>query len=259
VSKAFLAISLLTTAGIAASCGTVDPGFSPPVLRGQYEMVAASTVSPGSLVLVEVNFTQTGASVVANKSNVVLIQADQPPSLPMVLSRFGGVCDNEIPGNDFLQGAFSSATQLSLGVTEAGALGNGILTGNATVSADGSQITNGTYASPAQCGYVADNGNLTGVKIKSFSGRYAGRISNPSGTDLVIVTMNQTGFNLTVSGTDNGTAFTLTGTVVGATFDVAGSIAGRSVRYVGLYNHVTDEFRVFDPSLAFLGVLQGGT
>ncbi|HXM98488.1 MAG TPA: hypothetical protein VN982_08450 [Candidatus Dormibacteraeota bacterium] len=251
---------LLITVFINISCGTVGPGFTPPVVQGQYEIIAASNASPGEITLIEVNFTQISEVVSAAKNSVVVIQATQS-NLPLTLNRFGGVCDNEVSGNDSLQGAFTSATTLSFTLTENGLSGTGTLTGTGTVSADGKQLTNGRHTSPAQCSFPPDNGKLTGSSIKPFSGRYAGRITNASGTqDLVIAMMNQTGFNLTLSGTNNGRAFTLTGTVVGASFDVSGSIAGTSVRYFGLYSPVTDEFRVFDPSaLTFLGHLQGGS
>ena len=254
-----LFLSLLIIGFIDASCGTVDPAFTPPVVQGQYEFIAASDTTPGEITLIEVNFTPTGKTVSAAKSSVVVIQATRS-NLPLVLNRFGGVCDNEAPGNDSLQGGFSNATTLSLTLTENGPSGTGTLTGPVTVSADGKQLTNGTYTSPAQCSFLPDNGKLTGTSIKPFSGRYAGTISNPSGKNFLAVMMNQTAFNVTLSGTDQGTAYTLTGTVVGASFDVTGSISGTSVHYVGLYTPVNDEFKVFDPtSLAFLGVLQGGS
>jgi hypothetical protein len=260
MARLLLFLSLLPAVLITISCGTVSPGFIPPVIQGQYEIITASEGTPGAAALLEVNFTQTDEVLSASKDNVVIIQIDQPLDLPIILDSWGGPCDNGKPGNNFLRGAFSNATQASFALTESGGLGTGTSIANVTVSSDGTQITNGTYTSPAQCGFGADNGNLIGTTIKPFSGRYAGRISNTSGTtDLVMVTMNQSGFNLTVSGTDDGTNFSLTGAVVGATFDVSGSIAGRAVRYFGLYNHVTDEFRVFDPALTFIGLLQGGT
>jgi hypothetical protein len=258
--RLFLFISLLSVASMAAACGTAN-GFTPAVVQGQYEIVAASNTTPGAITLIEANFTQTGETLSAAKNSVVVIQATQLSGLPLTIDRFGGVCDAEVSGSDSLQGAFSNATTLGLTLTENGQLGTGILTGTVTVSTDGKQLTNGSYTSPTQCSYLPDNGKLTGTSTKPFSGRYAGRITNASGTqDLVIATMNQTGFNLTIAGTNNGRAFTLAGTVVGASFDVSGSIAGTSVRYFGLYNPVTDEFRVFDPNaLTYLGHLQGGT
>ena len=85
-------------------------------------------------------------------------------------------------------------------------------------------------------------------------------LANSSGTtDAVIVTVSQSGLNLTVSGTDNGTSFSLTGSVVGATFDVSGTISGQTATFVGIYDHVNNTFLVFDSNFNFLGTLKAGT
>jgi hypothetical protein len=258
----FLSISLVTIALTAAACGgfvTPPPKFTPAVVQGQYEIVAASNVTPGGVALIELNFTQTGVQVFAGSSSVLVIQGTQQPSSVFTPNSLGAECDNGIAGNDSVQGTFSSATQLSYTLTETGVLGTGTSSGNVTVSPDGQQITSGTYTVPAQCGFGADNGTLTGAAFKPFSGRYAGTLSTASGTHTEIVIVTQNALNLTVSGTDNGTAFTLTGTVTGATFDVSGSIAGTPVRYIGRYLPVSDTFLVYDGALTRLGNLSGGT
>jgi hypothetical protein len=85
-------------------------------------------------------------------------------------------------------------------------------------------------------------------------------LANSGGTtDAVIVTVSQSGLNLSVSGTDNGTQFTLSGSVIGATFNVSGTIAGQSVQYVGLYDSTANDFLIFDSSFNFLGTLKAGT
>ncbi len=145
-------------------------------------------------------------------------------------------------------------------MTEAGSLGTAVATSNVTFSPDGSQITSGTYNIPAACGFGADSGPVVGTKIKPFAGSYAGMLANSTGsTDAVIVSVSQSGLNLTVTGTDNGTPFTLTGSVVGATFDVTGTIAGQTVQDVGIYDHVNNVFVVFNTQLNLLGTLKAGT
>jgi hypothetical protein len=159
-----------------------------------------------------------------------------------------------------MSASFSSQTQLSFTLTEAGSVGTGKTTGSVTFSSDGSQITTGSYSTPAACGFGADNGTMTGSAIKPFSGSYAGMLANSGGTtDAVIVTVSQSGLNLSVSGTDNGTQFTLSGSVIGATFNVSGTIAGQSVQYVGLYDSTANDFLIFDSSFKFLGTLKAGT
>jgi hypothetical protein len=200
--------------------------------------------------LVETNFTQTGATVVADKPSVILIQG-----APGAFTALGGECDNGSLGDDSVQATISNQTQLSFTLTEAGSLGTGTSTGTAMISSDGTGITSGRYTTPAACGFTADNGSITGTLIKPFSGTYAGMLANGAGTDAVAVTVSQSGYNLTVVGTNNGTSFTLTGTAVGATFHVTGTIAGQSVEDVGIYEPTTNDFRVYDSAFHFLGVL----
>lgn len=234
-------------------------GFAPANVQGQYETVAQSNSSPTSVVLVEADFTQTGTNVFAGKQSVVMIQGTQGSS-GITLTGVGGACDNGVLGNDSLQGTFSSATQLALTLTEAGSLGTATATGNTVVASDGSAITSGTYSIPAACGFQADSGTLTGTKIQPFSGSYAGMLANSSGTtDAVIVTVSQSGLNLSVSGTDNGASFSLTGSVVGATFEVSGTISGQTATFFGIYDHVNNTFLVFDSNFNFLGTLKAGT
>jgi hypothetical protein len=223
---------------------------TPVSIQGQWQVVAHSGVNPASSVLVETNFTQTGATVVADKPSVILIQG-----APGAFTALGGECDNGSLCDDSVQATISNQTQLSFTLTEAGSLGTGTSTGTATISSDGTGITSGTYSTPAACGFTADNGSITGTLIKPFSGTYAGMLANGAGTDAVTVTVSQSGYNLTVVGTNNGTSFTLTGTAVGATFHVTGTIAGQSVEDVGIYEPTTNDFRVYDSTFHFLGVL----
>jgi hypothetical protein len=224
------------------------PAATPVNIQGQWQVIAQST-NGGTGVLIETNLSQNGSSVIAAKSSVVLIQG-----VPGTYAGLGGECDNGALGDDSIQATVSGQT-LSFTLTESGSLGTGTSTGTATVSSAGTQITGGTYSAPAACGFLPDGGTLTGTVIKPFSGTFAGMIANGSTADAVRVTISQTGFNLTATGTDNGTPFTLTGTVVGATFDVTGTIAGRSVEYVGLYETAANDFRVYDTFFNPLGVL----
>lgn len=232
--------------------------FTPANIQGQYEAVASSTAAPGSVALIESNFTQTGTNVFASKQNVVLIIGTQSNGT-ITLTGLGGACDNGVSGNDSLQATFTSSTNLSFTLTEAGSLGTGTTGGTVTFSSDGSQITSGTYNTPAACGFQGDSGTIIGTKIQPFAGAYAGYLSNGVGTDAVIVTVSQSGLNLNVSGTDNGAAFTLTGSVTGATFDVSGTISGQSVQYVGIFDHVNNAFLVYNTSLTYLGKLHTGS
>jgi hypothetical protein len=263
LGAASIALLVLTGCGGGGSGGASIPTggttITPATISGQYEAIATSSSSPNSVALIEANFTETGTNVFSGKQSVVIIQGTQT-SNGITLNGLGGECDNGVLGNDSLQGTFSSATQLPFTLTEAGSLGTLTVTGSATFAADGSQITSGTYSSPAMCGFLSDTGTITGTKIAPFSGAYAGMLANSSGaTDAVIVSVSQSALNLTVSGTDNGTPFTVTGSVVGATFDVSGTISSQPVQYVGIYDHVNNSFLVFDSNFNLLGTLKAGT
>lgn len=245
--------------GGSSSSGQQSGGFTAPTMQGQYQIIATSNSNPGEVLLIESNFTQAGTEVMAGAASVVTIEGTQGSS-GITLSGLGGECDGGAVGDDTIQATFSSATQLGFTLTEAGPSGTGTTTGTVTVSADGSQITSGTYNAAAACGLPADSGTITGAAVGPFSGSYAGMLTNTSnGTDAVIVTVSQTGLNLNVTGTDSGTPFTLTGSVTGATFNVSGTISGQAVQYVGVYDSQGNDFLVFDASLDYLGTLNAGT
>jgi hypothetical protein len=251
-----LALSFSVGCGGSGGSSSGTPPITPVNIQGQYEVIASLTANPSGVSLIETNFSQAGTSVSASTQNVVVIQGTQSSNGIMLVS-LGGECDNGTLGHDSIQGTFSSQTQASISLNEAGSLGTVAATGNVTFASDGSTITTGTYSIPAACGFLADNGPIVGTKISPFSGSYAGMLNN--GADAVIVSVNQSGLNLTVTGTDNGTVFTLTGSVVGATFDVTGTIAGQPVEDVGIYDHTNNTFLVFDTQLNFLGTLKAGT
>jgi hypothetical protein len=225
------------------------PTAAPATVQGQWQVVAQS-MDGGTGVLIETNFSQNGSNVQAAKSSVVLIQG-----VPGTYSGLGGECDNGALGNDSIQATVSGQT-LSFTLTESGSLGTGTSTGTATISSNGTQITSGTYTTPAACGFQMDSGTLTGALVQPFSGTFAGMLAIGSTSDAVTMTISQSNYNLSVTGAANGTPFTLTGTVVGATFNVSGTIAGQSVQYVGLYETSANDFRVYDTAFNPLGVLK---
>jgi hypothetical protein len=266
LSKLLLLFSLagsLSVAGCSGlgdkSRGTATPSFTPVTIQGQYEVEAKSSATPGAVSLIEANFTQTGTDLFASKGNVVLIGGALNNTF-ITLEGVAGECDEGVLGQDSIQGAFTAATQANITLTESGALGIGTASANATFSSDGTKITSGTYTVPAQCGFQADSGNVIGVQVPPFNGAYAGILQNSSGgQDAVILTVSQSGLNLTVTGTDNGTPFTLTGSVVGATFEVSGTIAGQSLNVIGLYDVVNNDYLVYDEQGNYLGQLNAGS
>lgn len=151
-------VKLLSVSVVAASLGgcgggaatnsaptpvTTTPTSSNATLTGQWQIVAHSNVNPASSILVEANFSQSGSTVTADTSSVVLIEG-----VPGALTGLAGECDNGVLGEDSAKATISGQT-LSFTLTEVGSLGNGTSTGSATISSDGTQITSGTYQTPA--------------------------------------------------------------------------------------------------------------
>jgi hypothetical protein len=234
--------------------------FTPVNIQGQYEARVISSSNPSDVSLIEVNFTQTGTSVSASTANVVLADGTLSDNV-ITINALGGECDGGSLGQDSIEGTFTSATEATVNLSEAG---NGTASANVTFSSDGTQITSGSYSVPAQCGYSADSGSVTGTQIQPFSGTYAGMLENSSGgQDPYVVTVSQNGLNLNVTGTASGVQFTLTGSVIGATFNVSGTIAGEQEQAVGIWDHINNDFLVFgvqsDGSIEYVGTLNVGS
>ena len=101
---------------------------------------------------------------------------------------------------------------------------------------------------------------VTGAVIKPFSGTFAGMLANGPTTDAVTVTISQSGYNLSVTGTDNGGAihserYRRRSCFRRHRYD---RVAGR-VEYVGLYETSANDFRVYDTAFNPLGVLNAQT
>src|ERR1700685_2068687 len=60
---------------------TPIPTATTATLQGQWQIVAHSNVNPASSLLVEANFTQTGSTVTADSSSVVLVDG-APGAVP---------------------------------------------------------------------------------------------------------------------------------------------------------------------------------
>jgi hypothetical protein len=262
VSLSRIALALVVCSGVGGCGGGAStspaPVTPPPsststaTLSGQWQIVAHSNVNPASSLLVEANFSQSGSNVTANASSVVLVDG-----VPGALTGLAGECDNGVLGDDAIAATISGQT-VSFTLTETGSLGIGISTGSATIS--GSQLTGGTYQTPAACGFAADSGTMTGTTIQKFSGTFAGQLLNLNGsTDAVSVTLSQSGYTLNVVGTDAGAPITLTGKVIGATFDVTGVVQGQSREYVGIYDITSSSFLVYNNQFQSLGTLSPQT
>jgi hypothetical protein len=214
ILKALLVVSLFLPIGCSGLNSSHNNGgstpttsFTPANIQGQYEVQVNSSAEANDVSLIEVNFTQTDTDIFAAKANVVIINGTMSGS-NIQLQTVGGECDNGVLGNDSLQGTFASATQASVNLTEAGALGTGTATGSVTFASDGTKIVSGSYTMPAQCGFSAASGTIVGVKVSPFSGTYSGMLTSSSlGTNAFIVYRHPVRTNLKPEWHDERDAF----------------------------------------------------
>jgi hypothetical protein len=79
VSVSIVVVNLWGCGGGASTTSAPTPVAPTPTssnatLQGQWQIVAHSNVNPASSILVEANFTQSGSTVTADTSSVVLIE-----------------------------------------------------------------------------------------------------------------------------------------------------------------------------------------
>jgi hypothetical protein len=89
-----------------------------------------------------------------------------------------------------------------------------------------------------------------------FAGEsYSGSLN--SGADVMVIgIVSTTGFELTVNGTDNGTAFSATGSVIEFSAGLHGAISGNEFHWFVLYDTTYNTFQVFDANDRFIGNFQ---
>jgi hypothetical protein len=259
-----ISVVSLTLAAFFVSCsgGSKIAPAPMPNIAGQWEIMLASSVQPGSSTGLEVamqegtmldtsgagSYVYTGQiSAASSQINFVgLTLGAHPTSAPHV--SFGGNCAPaaDDAGNS-LTGAISGlGGSMNFSFTENG----NVFNVNAVLDASGTSIDSGTYTS--QSGNVCvDSGTVTSGKIVSkLSGTYTGKLCEPldssceSGAeDNATVTLSQSGttltFSMVLTGADN-TSFTLSGPVTGNEFSVSGTFEGSTVAYEGYYELTYD-------------------
>jgi hypothetical protein len=245
---------------------TPQPVPSPPPgptnvqsMQGSWEIYFHSDASPNEYIVFEANLSQAGTHIFAGATSTLVYQGQSSnPSLPQ-LNRFGGKCDTN--GNDevTLDGALTNQTATSEAVafalTENGALGSLVI--NAKASTDGESILDGTYSSPASCGFPGDHGTFQGYKdTLNFSGAEGYHGNFNGGTDSIVVHFVSNGFGLSATGADNGTPFVLSGSTVGLSLTLTGTVSGNAVTWFGLYDSTYNTFKFYDSGAKFLGSLR---
>jgi hypothetical protein len=259
-----LAVLVITAAVALAACSSGTSGGQSVAIpnaadmAGAWEFQAPSTANPGNVAVIETNLYVTNAGALDSGTFVILDTQQQGSQLE--IEGVGGECD---PSTVFAPSSQSYITlaehsgAIEFTLEESGV--NGTLNATGTVTFSGNSA-NGTYSIPAGCGYAADSGTVTGVKINPFSGTYSGTLNGDAVTVTLSVQDNGSGgLSVTGTGTDNGTPLTLSGPQAGGVFVVNVEESGTSTTFGGIYDPTGNDFVVYDASLDFLGYLYAGT
>lgn len=239
------------------------PGPTPQQsMQGSWEMDFHSEVSPNDYLVLETNLSQAGTHVFAGATSALVYQG-QPSNISLLigLNRFGGKCESggndEITFDGTLTNQTSTTETVTFSLTETGALGSSVIT--ASASTDGMSILNGTYSSPAACGFPEDHGTFTAFQDSprySWGSNYQGIFNSGADSILLHFTFESRGFGLTATGTDNGTPFVLSGSTVGISLTLTGTISNRAVTWFGLFDSTYNVFLFYDSDAKFLGSLR---
>ena len=261
----FVGMAVTAVIFATAGCGggarmtTQTPPPPTPIeqsMHGAWILLFHSDVSDGNMAL-EANLSQAGSHVFADKTSALVFEASCNCTLLTQLDHLGGKCDSGGVGDVTVDATLSSRgpTLVSLTLSETGALGSAVTT--ASASTDGAGINDGTYSTPAACGFPEDHGTFTGYRdsITFFGETYSGSFNG--GADVIVADFSSTAdsFGLILFGTDNGTSFALSGSTVGTSLNLTGTIAGREVNWFGLYDSTYNSFDIYDSDSTFVGSL----
>lgn len=248
-------LSLFGCGGSSSSNGG-DGGIPPPTpaaVAGKWEVVATSTANPGATFpnsLIEANLSQTDTNVSAGTAatGLAAFYSDGNTNWGIEIPS-----ENACGGTGETISATVSGQMFSFTFSETGPGGTYVVTGTATVNANG-QLMTGTYTSAAACGLPNDSGIITGTLISSVAGNYLVTFGDQS---TASVTVNEdTNHNVTISGTYQTQAFTLSGEAIGGAVKVAGDIpAFGQDTYYGAY--LTSQLVSFFPRIDNLATKQG--
>ena len=253
-----VAASAAGKGGTIHGSGTLTCLPSPPLsMQRAWIFLFSSAVSHGCLAL-EANLSEVGNHVFADRTSALIFQPKTcNTTLEMEPKRLGGgECDGDSVGDVTVDGTLSSGA-VSLNLSETGALGSVVTT--ASASNNGGSSINGTYSTPAACGFPEDHGSVVGYHDPiAFSGEtYSGTLTFNGSAHVIVAQFNSTSntFDLTASGTDSGTSFVLSGSTVGSSLNLTGTIGGGPVNWFGLYDSTYNNFFIYNSDSTFVGSL----
>ena len=258
-----LTVGVLALVFVLVSCGsnrssTPPSSFTPVNAAGQWEIQGQD--STGNVTVVETNFANnSGNSIFASAANVIVVEGTAEGS-SIALNNLGLSCDAGQSGFDSLDATFTSATEANFTVSDQGPSGSYQVTGTINFNTAATSVTSGTYSAPAACGFTADSGSISGVKIQPFNGTYSGMLNNGADSIIVTVTEDASNYSFTASGTDNGAPLNVTGSAYGGAWQASGTDAGQSISVVGVYDPTGNDFLIYSyPDLTFEGYLYAGS
>jgi hypothetical protein len=243
--------------GMIHGSGTLTCQTSPPLsMQGSWIFLFHSAVSDGCLAL-EANLSEDGNHVFSDKASTLVFQPTTCNTFEEIqLKHLGGQCDSGSVGDVTVDATLSDLT-VSLALSETGALGSVVT--NASASNNGGSISNGTYSTPAACGFPEDHGSVEGYQDSiAFSGEtYSGTLTFDGTAHAIVSHFTSTphSFDLSMSGTYSGTPFVLNGSTVGLSLNLTGTIAGGQVNWFGLYDDLYNNFYIYDSDSTFVGSL----
>jgi hypothetical protein len=244
--------------GMIHGSGTLTCQLSTPLsMQGSWIVLFHSAVSDGCFAL-DANLSEVGNHVFADRTSALVFQpiTCKSSTIEMQLEHLGGECDGGSVGDVTVDATLSSGT-VSLTLSKTGSLGSVVTT--ASASNNGGSISNGTYSTPAACGFPEDHGTVEGYQDPlAFSGQsYSGTLTFNGSAHATVArfTAPNNSFDLSVSGTSDGTSFALSGSTVGWSLSMTGTIADGQVNWFGLYDPLYNNFAVYNSDSTFVGYL----
>ena len=255
---------ITVTASAAGKGGTIHGSgiltcqiSTPLSMEGSWIFLFHSALSDGCLAL-ETNLSEVGNHVFSDRANALVFGAVSCKfsTLALQLKQLGGQCDSGSVG-DVTVDATLSNLDVSLALSETGALGSVVTTVSA--SNNGGSTSNGTYTTPAACGFPADHGTVEGYQdpLYFFGETYSGTLTFDGTAHAIVSHFASTShtFDVTMSGTCDGTPFVLSGSTIGWSVNLTGSIAGGQVNWFGLYDPLYNDFLIYDSDSTLVGSL----
>jgi hypothetical protein len=254
-SKLSAAAAVAALCGVLISCGSsnkVSTGSQPaPNIAGSWEFIATSqsgTMTGIETALTEGQVLENGLEVpngqiAASGSQIDFITLTTTDG-NVNISSFSDGCGATPTTVNNLSGAVSG---LGNPITFTFTANGNVFNATATLSSDGTSITNGTYTPQGTTACDQNGGTIIGTAVTAATGTYQGQMCSPaesscssyddSVTATITAKSGQLTLGLVLTGKDN-TNFSPVGPLAGNAFSVEGTFEGNAVTYYGYFEAV---------------------